>query len=102
MTGTFTCGTAAMNQLVKNSIWSQKGNFCDIPNDWPTRERASWTEDMGVLIETALTLMDCYPVVGKWLDECRLDQCMGGCMANIAPPNTRTGYMTLMLCMSAG
>ena len=57
---------------------------------------------MGVLIETALTLMDCYPVVGKWLDECRLDQCMGGCMANIAPPNTRTGYMTLMLCMSAG
>ena len=57
---------------------------------------------MGALIETALTLMDCYPVVGKWLDECRLDQCMGGCMANIAPPNTRTGYMTLMLCMSAG
>ena len=79
-----------MNQLVKNSIWSQKGNFCDIPTDCPTRERESWTGDMGVFIESALTLMNCYPVVGKWLDECRLDQCMGGCMANIAPPNTQT------------
>ena len=31
VTGKFTCGNDAVNQLVKNSIWSQKGNFCDIP-----------------------------------------------------------------------
>ena len=102
VTGTFTCGNDAVNQLVKNSIWSQKGNFCDIPTDCPTRERAGWTGDMGVFIETGLTLMDCYPVAEKWLAECRLNQYPDGRMANIAPPNARPGYMTPMLCMSAG
>ena len=102
VTGEFTCGSDAVNQLVKNSIWSQKGNFCDIPTDCPTRERAGWTGDMGVFIETGLTLMDCYPVVEKWLAECRLNQYPDGRMANIAPPNSRPSYMTPMLCMSAG
>ena len=102
VTGEFTCGNDAVNKLVQNSIWSQKGNFCDIPTDCPTRERAGWTGDMGVFIETGLTLMDCYPVVEKWLAECRLNQYPDGRMANIAPPNSRPGYMTPMLCMSAG
>ncbi len=57
---------------------------------------------MGVFIETGLTLMDCYPVVEKWLAECRLNQYPDGRMANIAPPTSRPGYMTPMLCMSAG
>ena len=57
---------------------------------------------MGVFIETGLTLMDCYPVAEKWLAECRLNQYPDGRMANIAPPNARPGYMTPMLCMSAG
>ena len=44
--GTFTCSKADVNQLVHNSIWSQKSNFCDVPTDCPTRERAAWTGDM--------------------------------------------------------
>ncbi len=102
VTGEFTCGNDGVNRLVKNSIWSQKGNFCDIPTDCPTRERAGWTGDMGVFIETGLTLMDCYPVVEKWLAQCRQNQYTDGRMANIAPPNGRPGPMTAMLCMSAG
>ena len=102
VTGEFTCGSSAVNQLVQNSIWSQKGNFCDIPTDCPTRERAGWNGDMGVFIDTGLTLMDCYPVVEKWLEECRLNQYPDGRMANIAPPNGRPSFMTPMLCMSAG
>ena len=102
VTGNFTCGNTYVNQLVCNSVWSQKGNFCDIPTDCPTRERAGWTGDMGVFIETGLTLMDCYPVAAKWLSECRLNQYPDGRMANIAPPNSRPGFMTPMLCMSAG
>lgn len=100
--GHFECGNVALNQLVQNSVWSQKSNFCDIPTDCPTRERAGWTGDMGVFIETGLTLMDCVPVVRKWLGECRLNQYPDGRMANIAPPTSRPGYMTPMLCMSAG
>lgn len=57
---------------------------------------------MGVFIDTGLTLMDCYPVVEKWLEECRLNQYPDGRMANIAPPNGRPSFMTPMLCMSAG
>ena len=102
VTGSFGCGNADVDQLMKNSVWSQKSNFCDIPTDCPTRERAGWTGDMGVFIETGLTLMDCYPVVEKWLAECRLNQYPDGRMANIAPPTSRPGYMTPMLCMSAG
>ena len=102
VTGSFACGNADVDQLVKNSVWSQKGNFCDIPTDCPTRERAGWTGDMGVFIETGLTLMECYPVVEKWLAECLLNQYPDGRMANIAPPTSRPGYMTPMLCMSAG
>ena len=101
-TGTFECSNADVNQLVQNSMWSQKGNFCDIPTDCPTRERAGWTGDMGVFIETGLTLMDCYPVVEKWLGECRQNQYPDGRMANIAPPNGVPSFMTPMLCMSAG
>ena len=73
VTGKFTCGNDAVNQLVKNSIWSQKGNFCDIPTDCDPRTRRL-DRDMGVFIETGLTLMDCYPVAEKWLAECRLNQ----------------------------
>ena len=101
-TGTFECSNSDVNQLVRNSVWSQKGNFCDIPTDCPTRERAGWTGDMGVFIETGLTLMDCYPVVEKWLAECRQNQYPDGRMANIAPPNGVPSFMTPMLCMSAG
>lgn len=36
VTGSFACGNADVDQLVKNSVWSQKGNFCDIPTDCPT------------------------------------------------------------------
>lgn len=100
--GHFESGSEALNRLVQNSIWSQKSNFCDIPTDCPTRERAGWTGDMCVFIETALTLMDCVPVVKKWLEECRLNQYPDGRMANIAPPTSRPGCMTPMLCMSAG
>ena len=55
VTGSFGCGNADVSQLVQNSVWSQKGNFCDIPTDCPTRERAGWTGDMGAFIETGLT-----------------------------------------------
>ncbi|MDE8723852.1 hypothetical protein PZH45_06035, partial [Faecalibacterium prausnitzii] len=69
VTGIFACGNADVDQMVKNSVGSHKGNFCDIPTDCPTRERAVWTVDKGVFIETGLTLIDRYPVVELWLAE---------------------------------
>lgn len=93
----FTCSNDKVNQLAGNSIWSMKSNFCDIPTDCPTRERAAWTGDMGVFIETGLTLADCYPVVRKWLGECRLAQKADGKVANIAPRNNKPSYFSDLL-----
>lgn len=101
-TGFFHCSDNRVNQLVKNSLWSMKSNFCDVPTDCPTRERAAWTGDMGVFIDTGLYLMDCYPVVRKWLGECRLNQYDDGKVANIAPKNNNPSYFTHLLAGSTG
>lgn len=100
--GTFECSNEAVNQLVKNSIWSQKSNFCDVPTDCPTRERAAWTGDMGVFAETGITLMDCYPVIRKWLGECRLAQHEDGKVSNIAPRNNVPSFFSGLLAGSVG
>lgn len=51
----FSCGNELVNKLVQNSIWSQKSNFCDVPTDCPTRERAAWTGDMVFLLIQGFT-----------------------------------------------
>lgn len=101
-TGFFTCGNEDVNKLVDNTLWSMKSNFCDVPTDCPTRERAAWTGDMGVFIDTGLYLMDCGSVVRKWLGECRICQYPDGKVANIAPKNNRPTFTTELLAGSVG
>lgn len=100
--GTFECSEPLINQLVLNSIWSQKSNFCDVPTDCPTRERAAWTGDIAVFADTGLFLSDCYPVIRKWLGECRLNQYEDGKVANISPKNNNPGFFSGMLAGSVG
>jgi alpha-L-rhamnosidase len=101
-TGTFTCGNDLVNRLVENCIWSQKSNFCGVPTDCPTRERAGWTGDAGIFVDTGLDMMDCYPVFAKWLGDCRCLQHKDGRVTMIAPAINRPGFMTDMLAGSAG
>ncbi len=100
-TATFSCSSELVNQLFRNSVWSQKGNFCDVPTDCPTRERAAWTGDAGIFAETGLTLMDSAPVFLKWLRQCRLGQLEDGRLPNITPPNNRPSYFSGLLYGSA-
>jgi len=100
--GSFECSNKDINRLVENSIWSQKSNFCDVPTDCPTRERAAWTGDMGVFVETGIFLMDCYPVIRKWLGECRINQYKDGKVANIAPKNNVPSFFSELLAGSVG
>lgn len=100
--GTFTCGNDDVNQLVHNSIWSQKSNFCDVPTDCPTRERAAWTGDAGVFVDTGIFLEDCYSIFRKWLGECRLMQYDDGKLANIAPLNSKPSFFSGLLSGSTG
>lgn len=101
-TGFFTCGNDDVNRLFLNSLWSMRSNFCDIPTDCPTRERAGWTGDAGAFTPTGVYLADCYPILRKWLAECRLAQGKDGLVANIAPVNNSGSFISNMLQGSSG
>ncbi len=101
-TGFFACGSADVNRLFSNALWSMRSNFCDIPTDCPTRERAGWTGDAGVFAPTAVLLADCYPILRKWLGECRLAQHEDGLIENIAPVNNGGSMISNLLQGSAG
>ena len=101
-TAEFNCSNDLINRLVLNALWSQKGNFLDIPTDCPTRERAGWTGDAGLYAATGLKLMDSVTIFRHWLKQCRYGQYDDGKIANIAPPNNRPGMISMMLAGSVG
>ena len=53
-TFSFTSSDAMLNRIVKNTFWSVKGNFMDVPTDCPTRERAGWTGDAQLFLIQAI------------------------------------------------
>ncbi|MDR2476407.1 MAG: family 78 glycoside hydrolase catalytic domain, partial [Treponema sp.] len=84
-TGFFSCGNETVNRLVHNTLWSMKSNFVDVPTDCPTREKSGFSGDCQVFTDTAMYLMDCYPVYRKWLLEQQATQYEDGCVKQIAP-----------------
>ena len=101
-TGWFRCSDERVNRLVENSLWSMRSNFCGIPTDCPTRERAGWTGDAGIFADTGLFLADCGRVYRKWLRECRFRQSPEGIVENIAPKNAPGGFIQRLIRGSAG
>ncbi|TDL69371.1 alpha-L-rhamnosidase [Paenibacillus amylolyticus] len=77
-TGSFTCSNPLINKLVQNSLWSQKGNFMDVPVDCPTRERNAWTGDAQIYVRTATDFMNVYSFFEKWLKDLTLEQYASG------------------------
>ncbi len=77
-TASFSCSNPLVNRLFLNSLWSQKGNFMDVPVDCPTRERNAWTGDAQVYARTAATLMDTYTFYEKWLLDQKIEQYESG------------------------
>lgn len=90
-TGWFTCGNADVNQLFQNALWSMKGNFVDIPTDCPTREKSGYSGDCQAFCHTAMYLMDCWPVLKRWVAEQAATQFDDGCVRQIAPENRPRG-----------
>jgi alpha-L-rhamnosidase len=67
-TGWFECSNDLVNQLVSNSVWSQKGNFLDLPTDCPQRdERLGWTGDIAAYAAAAAFQFDTADFLHKWL-----------------------------------
>ncbi len=66
-----------INQLIKNTLWGQRGNFLDVPTDCPQRdERLGWTADSQVFLNTACYNMDSYNFYKKYIKDLRGDQTM--------------------------
>lgn len=86
-TGFFRCGNEDVNQLFQNILRSMKSNFVDIPTDCPHREKLGFTGDVQVFSDAALYLMDCTPVLNRWLRELAASQYQNGCLPNVAPRN---------------
>ncbi len=84
-TGEFECSNPLVNQLVRNTQWSQKGNFVDIPTDCPQRERAGWTGDIQAFMHAGSMLMETYPFMSKWLKDVAVQQREDGLIYNVAP-----------------
>ena len=84
-TGEFICGNKDINQLFKNSVWSQKGNFLEIPTDCPTRERGGFSGDLQIYSNTALYLGNTYPIIRKYVEEQKSTQFEDGCISQHVP-----------------
>ncbi len=88
--GGFTCDLPLVNRLVENTIWSQRGNFIEIPTDCPQRdERMGWTGDAQVFAGTACWLADCNRFFTSYLRDVVHDQRPNGAVSYFSPDPTR-------------
>ncbi|MBI1256341.1 MAG: Bacterial alpha-L-rhamnosidase [Chloroflexi bacterium] len=85
--GEIETSNAKVNQLFKNAMWSQKGNFLDIPTDCPQRdERLGWTGDIQVFSGTACFNMDVDAFLSKYAYDLGKEQAKSGGMVPYIVP----------------
>ncbi|QOV18450.1 family 78 glycoside hydrolase catalytic domain [Blautia liquoris] len=74
-TGNIRTSNQKINRLFENAMWSQRGNFLDVPTDCPQRdERMGWTGDAQVFCATASFNMYTPAFYKKFLYEMYLEQ----------------------------
>ncbi|MFB5760808.1 family 78 glycoside hydrolase catalytic domain [Paenibacillus medicaginis] len=85
-TGSFECSDPLVNQLQRNIVWGQRGNFLDVPTDCPQRdERMGWTGDAQVFARTAAFNYHVGPFFGKWVRDLKADQHKDGSVPFVIP-----------------
>lgn len=88
-TGWLESSDPMLNQLFSNIIWSQKGNYLDIPTDCPQRdERYGWTGDGQIFCRTATLQYDVRQFFRKWLADVRAAQYENGWVPEVVPSLT--------------
>jgi alpha-L-rhamnosidase len=84
--GEFETSSPLVNQLQRNILWGQKGNFLDVPTDCPQRdERLGWTGDAQVFARTAAFNYDVAGFFRKWLRDLAYDQYESGSVPFVIP-----------------
>ena len=85
--GSLTTSNSKVNRLIENALWSQRGNFVDVPTDCPQRdERMGWTGDAEVFAATASLQMYTPAFYRKFLYDMQLEQqTLGGSVPHVVP-----------------
>jgi alpha-L-rhamnosidase len=84
--GQFETSSPLINQLQRNIVWGQKGNFLDVPTDCPQRdERLGWLGDAQVFARTAAFNLDVAAFFTKWLKDVAADQYEDGSVPHVVP-----------------
>ncbi|MBO0789890.1 MAG: family 78 glycoside hydrolase catalytic domain [Ktedonobacteraceae bacterium] len=85
-TGSFECSSPMVNQLQRNIVWGQRGNFLSVPTDCPQRdERLGWMGDAQIFVRTASYNMHVAPFFSKWMTDVVDGQSAGGAFPDVAP-----------------
>ena len=84
---------AKVNQLFRNALWGQKGNFLDVPTDCPQRdERMGWTGDAQMFSGTACFNMDSAAFFSKFGYDMGMEQAkFGGMVPWVVPTASMAG-----------
>ncbi len=84
--GSFTCSSQLFNQLMRNIVWTQRGNMMSVLTDCPQRaERLGWTGDFQAFSQTAMFNMDMAALCSKVTLDLRDDQTPNGRFPDITP-----------------
>lgn len=81
----FETSNPLINRLYQNIRWSQSNNMLSIPTDCPTREKAGFTGDMQVYVNTALANENVTPFLTGWLMNVLADENGSGIVRIVSP-----------------
>jgi len=66
----FECSDPVVNKIYQNAVWTQLGNWIELPTDCPQRdERLGWTGDAQIYAASAAIHADVAAFFQKWLRE---------------------------------
>lgn len=86
LTGAFRCSDAQVEQIWRNTLWSQRSNFTGVPTDCPQRdERMGWTGDAQIFWDAAAYNMDVEAFTRRYMGDIRAGQAETGEMPDVAP-----------------
>jgi alpha-L-rhamnosidase len=89
ITGRLRIDEPLIEQLWRNTVWSQRSNFVGIPTDCPQRdERLGWTGDANAFWDAASFNMDVYAFTERFLADLRDAQSPSGAFPEYAPAST--------------
>ncbi|HEX5322638.1 MAG TPA: glycoside hydrolase family 78 protein [Capsulimonadaceae bacterium] len=84
--GKFECSHPLLNQLQKNIVWGQRGNFLEVPTDCPQRdERLGWMGDAQIFVRTGCFNMDSSAFFTKWMVDVEDAQSAEGGFSDVSP-----------------